>query len=151
MKKLLIGLLTLSSISSFASNKCDILVKDSNLLNSETRSELESIGLSIVEVDELTSNDLDKLALLDIEQGGRTTIGNYEYDFWIYNIVKFSNVAKEGNIKTLEYKGLWSTTKKLKDCNNTHLKVDKKIAKKERRLGKESRKIGQEGRLFIKY
>jgi hypothetical protein len=66
MKKIIIGLVALSSISAFASD-CTILVRP-NLLSSTELQILVSKGFNPVEVDNLTSEDVGKLAVNKINK-----------------------------------------------------------------------------------
>lgn len=138
MKKLLIGLLALGSIASFA-NDCDLIYKnDVNIqddaMSTEAIETLRSMGFNLIVVNEIDSSHNGKLALLNTKatQGASLLWYDGKREFK-YHLVKFYHVDEveyeNKSVKMINYVGLNKKLKKVGSCENLIKKLNQKIFK----------------------
>jgi len=131
MKKLLIGLLVMSSFSALAEN-CDLLVKDVTLSNEE-ESILKENGFNIVKDHKFTSSDVGQLALLKRQRTHGADVFIWDLHTVKYHVVKFWDSSndhlpgREVN-KYLNYIGLKRTLNNL-ECGSIERALDRKLGR----------------------
>jgi hypothetical protein len=131
MKKLLIGLLVMSSFSALAEN-CDLLVKDVSL-SSEEETILKGNGFNIIKAHKFTSSDLGQLALLKRQRTNGADVFIWDLHTVKYQIVKFwdsSNDQLPGREvnEYLNYVGVKRTLNNL-ECGSVESVLDHKLGR----------------------